>query len=261
MTLFKVLTDSPLIDINNVGSISQALYAKAHTVYDDVEASKWQAAQVSILSLGNFAGRILIGDVCTPLTCVILTNFVPGLVSDFVHTRLRLPRAYCLCIVSTLFIISQTIAIMVSSVETLWVATLLLGFAYGSLFGSSPTIIIDWFGLGKSTFPCMTRFPSTHVSYASTLFRKLGLRLLRTHARGQLVLPHVWALPGRPCVDATRRRACLAGDACLVVDTPSFARVTLGTSMFRWEDMLLGESASDTCRVHRVPWVELVGWH
>ena len=148
-----VPADSPLIDINNVGSISQALYAKAHTVYDDVEASKWQAAQVSILSLGNFAGRILIGDICASLACLILTNCVPGLVSDFAHTRLGLPRAYCLCIVSTLFIISQAFAIIVSSVEELWVATLLLGFAYGSLFGSCPTIIIDWFGLGKSTFP------------------------------------------------------------------------------------------------------------
>ena len=59
-----VPTNSPLIDINNVGSISQALYAKTHIVYDDVEASKWQSAQVSILSLGNFAGRVLIGEVC-----------------------------------------------------------------------------------------------------------------------------------------------------------------------------------------------------
>ena len=57
-----VPTHSPLIDINNVGSISQALYAKTHIVYDDVEAAKWQAAQVSILSLGNFAGRVLIGE-------------------------------------------------------------------------------------------------------------------------------------------------------------------------------------------------------
>lgn len=56
---------SPSIDINNVGSIAQALYAKTHAVYDDVEASKWQAAQVSILSLGNFAGRVLIGEIYT----------------------------------------------------------------------------------------------------------------------------------------------------------------------------------------------------
>ncbi|KAG9309730.1 major facilitator superfamily domain-containing protein [Chiua virens] len=118
------------IYINNVGSISQALYAKTHPVYDDIEASKWQAAQVSVLSLGNFAGRILI-----------------GLISDFTHNRLHLPRTYCLCIVSSLFIVSQATAIAVSSVKTLWIATLLLGLAYGSLFGSLPAIMIDWFGL------------------------------------------------------------------------------------------------------------------
>jgi MFS family permease len=82
-----------------------------------------------------------------PLTCLILINCIPGLISDFAYTRLRLPRVYSLCIVSSLFIISQAAAIIVSSVEALWVATLLLGLAYGSLFGSCPTIMIEWFGL------------------------------------------------------------------------------------------------------------------
>jgi hypothetical protein len=49
-------------DINNVGSISQALYAKGNPNYDELEASRWQAAQVSTLSICNFAGRILIGS-------------------------------------------------------------------------------------------------------------------------------------------------------------------------------------------------------
>ena len=82
-----------------------------------------------------------------------LADCILGLISDFTHTRLRLPRTYCLCIVSSLFIISQVTAIAVSSVETLWIATLLLGLAYGSLFGSYPAIMIEWFGLGRSTFP------------------------------------------------------------------------------------------------------------
>ena len=144
-----LLTYSHLIDINNVGSIAQALYAKTHTVYDDVEASKWQAAQVSILSLANFAGRILIGEANPSSTCRKPNQRGEGLTSDFAYTRLRLPRAYCLCIVSSLFIISQATAIIVSSVETLWVATFLLGLAYGAMSGSYPTIMIEWFGLGK----------------------------------------------------------------------------------------------------------------
>ncbi|KIK22462.1 hypothetical protein PISMIDRAFT_102428 [Pisolithus microcarpus 441] len=116
--------------INNVGTISLALFAKSNPTYDEVEASKWQAAQVSTLSVGNFVGRIL---------C--------GLVSDFLRNHLHLPRAYSLCIVSSFFIISQALAIGISSVSTLWIATATLGVAYGGLFGALPAIVIDWFGL------------------------------------------------------------------------------------------------------------------
>ena len=49
-------------DINNVGSIALALYAQMNPEYDHVEASKWQAAQVSTLSIGNCAGRVVIGS-------------------------------------------------------------------------------------------------------------------------------------------------------------------------------------------------------
>ena len=55
-------------DINNVGSISQALYAKGNPNYDELEASRWQAAQVSTLSIFNFAGRIIIGMLPGPFT-------------------------------------------------------------------------------------------------------------------------------------------------------------------------------------------------
>ncbi|KAF8549273.1 hypothetical protein OG21DRAFT_611267 [Imleria badia] len=112
---------------NIVGSIVQALCAKTYAVFDDVKASKWQAAEV-YSEPRRFRG-----------TC---SN---RLISEFAHTRPHLPRAYCLCIVSSLFIISQASAIIVSFVETLWVATLLLRLAYRSLFGSCPTITIEWF--------------------------------------------------------------------------------------------------------------------
>ncbi|KAG1740236.1 major facilitator superfamily domain-containing protein [Suillus paluster] len=128
--IMGLLSGTGIMYINNVGSISQALYAKGNPNYDDLEALRWQAAQVSTLSVCNFAGRILI-----------------GLIADFTRFRLRLPRAYCFCIVSTLFIVSQLSAIGVTDVAHLWKATALLGLAYGSLFGMSPTIVIDWFGL------------------------------------------------------------------------------------------------------------------
>ncbi|KAG2124677.1 major facilitator superfamily domain-containing protein [Suillus clintonianus] len=128
--IMSLLSGTGLMYINNVGSISQALYAKGNPNYDELEASRWQAAQVSTLSICNFAGRILI-----------------GLIADLTRIRLRLPRAYCFCIVSTLFVISQLTAINVNDVAHLWKATAILGLAYGSLFGIAPTIVIDWFGL------------------------------------------------------------------------------------------------------------------
>ncbi|KAG1838706.1 major facilitator superfamily domain-containing protein [Suillus subalutaceus] len=128
--IMSLLSGTGIMYINNVGSISQALYAKGNPDYDELEALRWQAAQVSTLSVCNFAGRILI-----------------GLIADLIRFRLCLPRAYCFCIVSTLFVVSQLSAISINDVAHLWKATALLGLAYGSLFGIAPTIVIDWFGL------------------------------------------------------------------------------------------------------------------
>lgn len=127
-----VLSGTGIMYINDVGSTSLALFAESNPNYDEVEASKRQVAQVSTLSVGNFVGRLLLGD---------------GPISDLIRNQFRLPRAYCLCIVSSLFVVSQALAIEISSIRTLWVATALLGVAYGGLFGALPTIVIDRFGL------------------------------------------------------------------------------------------------------------------
>ena len=50
------------IDINNVGSISQALYADNNPDYNEVESAQLQALQVSTISVMNCAGRIGIGN-------------------------------------------------------------------------------------------------------------------------------------------------------------------------------------------------------
>lgn len=49
------------VDINNVGSISQALYAEHSVEYDEVESAQLQALQVSTISIMNCVGRIGIG--------------------------------------------------------------------------------------------------------------------------------------------------------------------------------------------------------
>ncbi|KIK95478.1 hypothetical protein PAXRUDRAFT_826958 [Paxillus rubicundulus Ve08.2h10] len=163
LTIMGICSGTGIMYINNVGSISQALYAEGNPIYDDLEASKWQATQVSILSIGNFAGRILIGPV-----------------SDFTNNRLHLPRAYCLCIVSSLFIISQAFSVGISSVQSLWMASSLLGLAYGSLFGLCPTIFIEWFGLAHLSENWGSTFPAPLIG--GNLFSLMFGRNLDAHA-------------------------------------------------------------------------------
>src|SRR5258705_2954433 len=97
-------------DINNVGSISQALLAKGNPSYDQAEAVAWQAAQVSAISLTNFAGRIVI-----------------GLIADIAKSRLHYPRSFCITIVTSLFVLSHFTILYVDDVQHLWKGSLLLG--------------------------------------------------------------------------------------------------------------------------------------
>jgi len=122
---------SAISDINNVGSIAQALFAHNNPAYDDAESSTWQAAQVSSLSLANFCGRVLI-----------------GIAADTAKSRLRVPRSFCLPLVATLFILSQLVLTAIGDVGHLWMASVLVGLAYGCWYGLLPTISIEWFGLG-----------------------------------------------------------------------------------------------------------------
>ena len=62
-----------VIDINNVGSMAQALYAFENPVYDPIKAAKWQATQVSTISINNCLGRIAIGE---PSMFAFFTLFV-----------------------------------------------------------------------------------------------------------------------------------------------------------------------------------------
>ncbi|KAI0078268.1 MFS general substrate transporter [Panus rudis PR-1116 ss-1] len=129
-TITSLLSGTGIMYINNVGSISQALFANGNTDYDEVKAAQLQALQVSTISVMNCVGRVMI-----------------GLIADATKHHLKLPRSFCMSLVSTLFIIAQVVLYNTDSAEELWKASALLGLAYGSLFGLFPTITIEWFGL------------------------------------------------------------------------------------------------------------------
>jgi hypothetical protein len=128
--ILSLLSGTGVMYINNVGSMSQALYAKESPAYDDVEASKWQTTQVSTISIMNCAGRIIIGLIC-----------------DNGKTHLGIPRSTSLILVSFLFFISQIAAATINSVRNLWIASSLLGLAHGSVFSLFATMCLEWFGM------------------------------------------------------------------------------------------------------------------
>ncbi|KAJ6615493.1 MFS general substrate transporter [Mycena sp. CBHHK59/15] len=128
--ILSMLSGTGLMYINNVGSMSQALFAKGNPAYDEVEASRLQATQVSTISVMNFFGRILI-----------------GLISDNAKNLLGFPRSYSLILVSSLFFCSQLLAGSITEVGDLWKASALVGLSYGTIFGLFPTVCIEFFGL------------------------------------------------------------------------------------------------------------------
>ncbi|KAF5309184.1 hypothetical protein D9619_012743 [Psilocybe cf. subviscida] len=129
-SILSMLSGTGLMYINNVGSMSQALYAHQHPKYDEAEASSWQATQVSAISLMNFSGRIFI-----------------GLISDFGKNNYDMPRSYSLVLVAFFFFVSQVATATIDRIEHLWLASALLGLAHGSVFSLFPTVCLEWFGM------------------------------------------------------------------------------------------------------------------
>ncbi|KAG8874508.1 hypothetical protein FRB97_008452 [Tulasnella sp. 331] len=130
-SILLLLSGTGLMYINNAGSIAQALYLKEHNGQRDEEAeSKWQAAQVSVTSVTNCLGRVIV-----------------GISADWAHNRWGSPRVYFATAVSTLFLISQVFLFNTTQVDRLWRASAALGLAYGGMFGLLPVITYEWFGL------------------------------------------------------------------------------------------------------------------
>ncbi|KAJ7647252.1 major facilitator superfamily domain-containing protein [Roridomyces roridus] len=205
--IFALLSGTGLMYINNVGSIAQALFAKGSPTYDEVQASRWQAAQVSVISIMNFSGRIVI-----------------GVLSDNLKNRFGLPRSYSTIFVSTLFFFSQLLATQISDVQDLWKASMLVGFSYGTIFGLWPTVCIEFFGL--SHFSENWGYLSLSPLVGGNLFSIAFGRNLDAHA---------------PVERSTgRAHQCLEGRSCYVAtlgltSTACFAAILL-SAFVTWRE-------------------------
>jgi len=234
--ILSLLSGTGLMYINNVGSMSQALFAKGNPTYDEVEASQWQATQVSTISIMNFAGRILI-----------------GLISDNIKNRFGFPRSYSLVLVSTLFFCSQLLARQIDDVTDLWKASALVGLSYGTIFGIFPTVCIEFFGLLH--FSENWGYLSLSPLVGGNLFSIAFGRNLDAHEPGESTAATATAAAAAAATaTATAARSvahqCLEGRSCYVstlglTGTACFAAILL-SALAAWRERrkLLAASAA-----------------
>ena len=173
--------------INNVGSISQALFARGNPDFDTVLSSQWQAAQVSLVSIANCVGRIAL-----------------GFAADFGKHHWGWHRSYWMSVISIIFILSQIFMFTVEDVSSLWMASVALGFGYGGMFGLFPTIMIEGFGLGEllSSYIWSHTDPSFQKS---PLLAKLGLPLPISSCCWEPLQPRVRSQSRCTCSQPHRR--------------------------------------------------------
>ena len=63
-----------------------------------------------------------------------------------------MPRSYCLALVAVMFFISQVVTGIINDISHLWIASALVGLAYGSVFSLLPTVCLEWFGMRKCQY-------------------------------------------------------------------------------------------------------------
>ncbi|KAJ3777370.1 major facilitator superfamily domain-containing protein [Lentinula raphanica] len=188
----SLLSGTGLMYINNVGSMSQALYVYTHIDrYNEVDASQWQATQVSTISFMNFSGRILI-----------------GLLADFIKSKFGLPRSTLLILVASIILSSQLAASYIENVRVLWRASALLGLGYGSMFSLYATLCIEWFGLPH--FSENWGYLSLSPLFGGNIFSVAFGRNLDAHERTPGESSYMPPPPGIP------PRQCLEGLSCYV---------------------------------------------
>lgn len=126
-----LLSGIGLMTINNIGNSAKALWI----YYDDSASSKFiqqrQVMHVSILSFGNFLGRLF-----------------SGIGSDILVKKLDMSRFWCLLISAVVFTLTQLAGSSISNPNTLVIVSAFTGIAYGFLFGVFPSLTAHTFGIG-----------------------------------------------------------------------------------------------------------------
>ncbi|KAL2825191.1 major facilitator superfamily domain-containing protein [Aspergillus cavernicola] len=139
-----LLSGIGLMTINNIGNSAKALWE----YYDDSATPKFiqqrQVMHVSILSFGNFAGRLS-----------------SGIGSDILVKKFGMSRFWCLFVSALVFTLTQLAGASISNPHQLAIVSGFTGIAYGFLFGVFPSLTAHTFGINglSQNFGVMTLAP------------------------------------------------------------------------------------------------------
>ena len=132
-------------DINNLGTVVRSLALAAPNANPSLtdfspaaapdSVALLQSRLVSLLSIFNFAGRLLSG---------FLSD---SLLHSPPRPLPRIPRVAFLPFTASILVASQLVAFRTERAEHLWAATALTGLAHGCLFGISGIVGLERFGL------------------------------------------------------------------------------------------------------------------
>ncbi|KAF4982917.1 hypothetical protein FZEAL_1545 [Fusarium zealandicum] len=129
-TIMGILAGVGLMTINNIGNDAKALWKHYDKNVTDEFLIHRQQVHVSTLSVCSFLGRLL-----------------SGVGSDFLVNRLHASRLWCLVVACVVFFIAQVCALNIENPHFLGLVSGLSGVAYGFLFGVSPSLVAESFGI------------------------------------------------------------------------------------------------------------------
>ncbi|GAA5925718.1 hypothetical protein JCM10213_008867 [Rhodosporidiobolus nylandii] len=150
-----------LMFINNIGLVALTL-SSSDGDPDPRSIARSQAHLVSLLSVFNCLGRLFVG-------------FASDTFLHHVPQRMRFARVWWLVVTSLLFVLSQYLAgsaTHVAGLAGLALPTALVGFAYGTLFGSVPVVGLERFGVLNygTNNGFLTLSPSVFANLSNLLF-------------------------------------------------------------------------------------------
>ncbi|KAG9497802.1 hypothetical protein J7337_010673 [Fusarium musae] len=128
--IMAILAGVGLMTINNIGNDAKALWKHYDKNVTDEFLVHRQQMHVSTLSICSFLGRLL-----------------SGVGSDFLVNKLHASRLWCLVVACTVFIFAQVCALNIEKPQLLGLVSGPSGLAYGFLFGVSPSLVAEMFGV------------------------------------------------------------------------------------------------------------------